>query len=270
MAILAAPHGQDAEDLGQALAALDIGYVLLPAPVSGALAGTLNDMAALRPVSRTPAFQLWRVADTAARVRVIEPGGAVHPVPAGPSGVSGVAAPRSGGTLVLAEPAGGWSATLNGTPLQPLAPAGGWAQAFRLPPGGGTLDISHNDLARDLLLALEVLAFLVVAALGLPGTRMPGESRAEPGQRQQAAGGGSGRSGPSGPSPPTSPAWKTSPCRPSPGRWMPRGRVLGWRRLGGGCRRDGCRADKRGCRGGGCRAGGRRRRIQQAGPSRAG
>ena len=188
VAILAAPHGQDAEDLGQALAALDIGYVLLPAPVSGALAGTLNDMAALRPVSRTPAFQLWRVADTAARVRVIEPGGAVHPVPAGPSGVSGVAAPRSGGTLVLAEPAGGWSATLNGTPLQPLAPAGGWAQAFRLPPGGGTLDISHNDLARDLLLALEVLAFLVVAALGLPGTRMPGESRAEPGQRQ--AGGG--------------------------------------------------------------------------------
>ena len=187
-ATLAAPHGQDAEDEGQALAGLDIGYVLLPAPVSGALASTLNDIAALRPVSKTPAFQLWRVADTAARVRVIEPGGAVAAVSAGPADVSGAVAPRSGGTLVLAEPAGGWSATLNGTPLQPLPPAGGWAQAFRLPPGGGTLAISHNDLARDLLLALEALAFLVVLGLGLPGTRMPGEGHAEPGSR--AAGGG--------------------------------------------------------------------------------
>ncbi len=105
-ATLAAPHGQDAEDQGQALAGLDIGYVLLPAPVSGALASTLNDIAALRPVSKTPAFQLWRVADTAARVRVIEPGGAVAAVSAGPADVSGAVAPRSGGTLVLAEPAG--------------------------------------------------------------------------------------------------------------------------------------------------------------------
>ncbi len=129
-------------------------------------------------MSKTGTFQLWRVADTTAQARVIEPDGAVVPVPAGQVGVSGAAAPRSGGTLVLAEPSGGWSATLNGTALQSLAPVDGWAQAFRLPSGGGTLTVSHSQLGRDLILALEALAFLVVAALALPGTRAPAESGA--------------------------------------------------------------------------------------------
>ncbi len=175
---LVAPNGEDALDQGRSLAALGIGYVLLPTPVNGTLASTLNDVPALRPVSRTGTFQLWRVADTTAQARVIEPDGTVVPVPASQVGVSGAAAPRSGGTLVLAEPAGGWSATLNGTALQSLPPVDGWAQAFRLPSGGGTLDVSHSQLGRDLIVALEALAFLVVAALALPGTRVPAESGA--------------------------------------------------------------------------------------------
>ena len=188
---LVAPNGEDALDQGRSLAALGIGYVLLPTPVNGTLASTLNDVPALRPVSRTGAFQLWRVADTTAQARVIEPDGTVVAVPASQVGVSGAAAPRSGGTLVLAEPAGGWSATLNGTPLQSLPPVDGWAQAFRLPSGGGTLNVSHSQLGRDLIVALEALAFLVVAALALPGTRVPGESsaaaaaQAEPGGRRE-------------------------------------------------------------------------------------
>jgi GT2 family glycosyltransferase len=187
---LVAPDGEDALDQGRSLAALGIGYVLLPTPVNGTLASTLNDVPALRPVSRTGAFQLWRVADTTAQARVIEPDGTVVPVPASQVGVSGAAAPRSGGTLVLAEPAGGWSATLNGTALQALPPVDGWAQAFRLPPGGGTLNVTHSQLGRDLIVALEALAFLVVAALALPGTRVPGESsaaaaQAEPGGRRE-------------------------------------------------------------------------------------
>jgi GT2 family glycosyltransferase len=177
---LAAPHGGDAQDQGRTLAGLGIGYVLLPAPANDTLASTLDNVAALRPVSKTTNFELWRVADAAARVRVIGPGGTVVAVPSGAVAVSGAAAPHGGGTLVLAEPAGGWSATLNGTPLQPLAsPADGWAQAFRLPAGGGTLDISHSQLSRDLIVALELLALLVVIGLGLPGARMPGESRAQ-------------------------------------------------------------------------------------------
>ena len=61
---LVAQGGGDAQDQGQALAALDIGYVLLPAPADAALAGTLNNVADLRPVSKTAGFQLWRVATT--------------------------------------------------------------------------------------------------------------------------------------------------------------------------------------------------------------
>ena len=192
---LVAPNGEDALDQGRSLAALGIGYVLLPAPVNGTLASTLNDVPALRPVSKTGTFQLWRVADTAAQARVIEPDGTVLPVPASQVGVSGAAAPRSGGTLVLAEPAGGWSATLNGTALQSLPPVDGWAQAFRLPSGGGTLDVSHSQLGRDLIVALEALAFLVVAALALPGTRVPAESgaaaAAPSGRRERGRDGGS-------------------------------------------------------------------------------
>ena len=176
---LVAQGGGDAQDQGQALSALDIGYVLLPAPADGVLAGTLNNVADLRPVSKTSAFQLWRVAQTTARVRVAGPGGTLVTVPSGPVSVSGAAAPRSGGTLELAEPAGGWTATLNGTALQSVpSPAGAWAQAFRLPAGGGTLDISHDQLGRTLIVVLEGLALLVVAGLGLPGARVPGESSA--------------------------------------------------------------------------------------------
>ena len=102
---LVAQGGGDAHDQGQALAALGIGYVLLPAPADAALAGTLNNVADLRPVSRTAGFQLWRVAQTTARVRVAEPGGKLVTVPSGPVSVSGAAAPRAGGTLELAEPA---------------------------------------------------------------------------------------------------------------------------------------------------------------------
>ena len=140
-------------------------------------------------MSKTSSFQLWRVARTAARVRVLEPGGQLVSVPSGPVSVSAVTAPRSGGTLELAEPAGGWSATLNGSALQSVpSPAGSWAQAFRLPAGGGTLDISHSQLGRTLILVLEALALLVVIALGLPGARVPGESAAGAATERPAGG----------------------------------------------------------------------------------
>ena len=185
---LAAPAGGDAQDQGQALASMGIGYVLLPAPANATLASTLNGVADLRPVSKTSTFQLWRVTRTAARVRVLEPGGQLVSVPSGPVGVS-AAAPRSGGTLELAEPAGGWTATLNGTALQSVpSPAGSWAQAFRLPAGGGTLDISHSQLGRTLIVALAGLALLVVIALGLPGARLPGESAAGAAAERTAGG----------------------------------------------------------------------------------
>jgi hypothetical protein len=80
--------------------------------------------------------------------------------------------PGTSGTLVLAEAAGGWSATLNGRPLARLTrPVDGWAQGFVLPPGGGHLVITRDELARNLSLGAEAAALLVVIALALPGTR---------------------------------------------------------------------------------------------------
>ena len=176
VATLTAPAGSAVEDQGRALAGFGIGYVLLPAPVNPRLAELLDGVPGLRPVSATSSFQLWRVVGTAARVTVTEPGGTMVPVASGPVSVTGARVPAAGGTLVLAEPAGGWSASLNGHPLTPLpAPVNGWAQGFRLPAGGGTLSLSHGNGGRMAVIALTGLAVLVVAGLGLPGSRTAAE-----------------------------------------------------------------------------------------------
>jgi GT2 family glycosyltransferase len=179
VAALVAPNGGEAVDQGQMLAQFDVAFVLLPAPVDQSLARLLDGVGGLRPVSATPAFDLWRLQAPSARVRVVEPNGTVVAVRSGQTGVTGARVPAAGGTLELAEPAGGWKATLNGQPLTQVAsPAGGWAQAFRLPAGGGVLTISHNQTSRDLALVLEFLAVAAVAVLALPGSRAAAEASA--------------------------------------------------------------------------------------------
>jgi GT2 family glycosyltransferase len=177
VATLTAPYGASVQDQGRSLSQFGIGYVLLPAPINPALARLLDGVPGLRPVSQTAAFALWRVSDTTARVRVVEQNGTVVPVNSGAVRVAGASVPAAGGTLVLAEPTGGWSAALNGHPLTPLAaPVGGWAQGFRLPPGGGSLTVSHSQLTRIAIVALEALAVAIVLGLGLPGARVAGEA----------------------------------------------------------------------------------------------
>ncbi len=180
VATLTAPAGGAAQDQARVLAGFGIGYVLLPAPINGRLAQLLDGVTGLRPVSVTGAFDLWRVAGTTAQVTVVEPGGKVVAVPSGPVSAAGAKAPAAGGTLMLAAPAGDWSATLNGHPLTPLpAPVNGWAQGFRLPSGGGTLSVSRSNVSRLAVVALEALAVLVVIGLGLPGARVAGAAEAE-------------------------------------------------------------------------------------------
>jgi hypothetical protein len=177
VAALTAPAGGSVQDQGRSLAEFGIGYVLLPAPIDPALARLLDGVPGLRPVSQTAAFALWRVSDPTARVRVVEQNGTVAPVNSGTVSVTGASVPAAGGTLVLAEPVGHWSAALNGHPLARLAaPVGGWAQGFRLPPGGGSLTVSHSQLGRTAVVALEALAVAIVLALGLPGARAAGEA----------------------------------------------------------------------------------------------
>src|SRR6266568_4478340 len=195
VATLTAPQGSAVQDQGHALARFGIGYVLLPAPGNANLARRLDGVAGLRPVSSTSEFRLWRVVDTTARVTVTEPDGTVVPVPSGTVNVSGAKAPAAGGTLVIAEPAGGWRATLNGRKLTPVTtPAHGWAQSFRLPSGGGSLSVTHNEIGRDAALVLEALIVLTVAGLGLPGSRLPAaEAAAVPAPAARKAGKGEAR-----------------------------------------------------------------------------
>ncbi len=172
VASLAAAGGGDAGNTGQALSQFDIGYVLLPAPIDQALARQLDAAAGLEPLTRASSYYLWQVSGTVARVRVLTPDDSAVPVPSGPVGVNAVVAPDTSGTLVLAEPAGGWSATLSGRPLTRLsAPVDGWAQGFVLPAGGGRLVITRNETAREISLGVEAAALLVAFALALPGTR---------------------------------------------------------------------------------------------------
>ncbi len=172
VASLAAAGGGDAGDTGQALSQFDIGYVLLPAPIDQTLTRQLDAAAGLEPLTRAPSYYLWQVSGTVARVRILTPGGTAVPVPSGPVGVNTVVATDTPGTLVLAEPTGGWSATLDGRPLTKLAaPVDGWAQGFALPAGGGRLVITRNETARDVSLGCEAAALLVAFTLALPGTR---------------------------------------------------------------------------------------------------
>jgi len=172
VATLVAPEGGEALNQGQLLAQFDIGFVLLRAPVSATLAAQLNGAAGLSHVAATPGYELWRLDSAPNRLSVIEPDGTVVPIPAGPVTVTGAAAPKAGGILELAEPAGGWRATLNGRPLASVRSPAGWAQAFRLPRGGGTLAVSRSGPGHSLLLIFELIAVLAVAALALPGVRL--------------------------------------------------------------------------------------------------
>jgi GT2 family glycosyltransferase len=190
VASLPAAGSGDAGDTGRALSQFGIGYVLLADPAGQPLVGQLNAAAGLQPLTRSSSYDLWQVSGTVARARVVTPSGAAVAVPSGPVGVNAKLASGTSGTLVLAEAAGGWSASLDGKPLTPLAaPVDGWAQGFTLPAGGGHLVITRNETARNLSLAAEVAALFVVVVLALPGSRSsvpaPAAPRAE-GAREPA------------------------------------------------------------------------------------
>ncbi|MBO0804880.1 MAG: glycosyltransferase [Nocardiopsaceae bacterium] len=172
VAALVAQDGADSGDPGQTLGSFGIRWVLLPGPVSQLLAQRLNAASGLVPLSSGSAYDLWQVAGTVAQARVIAPDGGVSAVASQPDSVSGATAPASGGRLVLAEPHGGWTATLNGTALKPLPkPVDGWEQGFALPKGGGTLAVYRDTLARTVCLVLELAMLVVIGVLAIPGKR---------------------------------------------------------------------------------------------------
>jgi len=179
VAALVAPGGGDAVNQTQALARFNIGYVLMPAPASNALATVLNGVAGLTQVSINPKFDLWKLSTPPAGIRVVETSGKVDPIASGATGVTGAKVPAAGGILELPEPSGGWTASVNGHVLTPVAsPAGKWSQAFTLPGGGGTVTIGHSAPIHGALTLIEILLFVLVAGLALPGVRTAAEIEA--------------------------------------------------------------------------------------------
>jgi GT2 family glycosyltransferase len=170
VAALVAADGADEGDPGEVLSGYAIRWVLLPGPVDATLAQRLDGAAGLVRESTSASYDLWEVAGTVSRARVVEPDGTVVALASGDVTVSSAAAPRAGGTLLLAEPAGGWTATLNGRALTPHV-VDGWEQSFTLPAGGGALSISPNGGWRGPSLILEAIAVLAVCVLALPGKR---------------------------------------------------------------------------------------------------
>jgi GT2 family glycosyltransferase len=172
VAALVAPDGADAGDPGLVLGSFGIRWVLLPGPVNSVLAQRLDASLGLVALNKGSSYDLWQVTGPVSRVRVVAADGTTTALSSGTVNMSGVTAPAGGGTLVLAEPYGGWTATLNERALKPVAtPVNGWAQGFVLPPGGGQLSITRNNLARELSLALELIATLAICLLALPGKR---------------------------------------------------------------------------------------------------
>ena len=180
IAALGAPDDADAGDPGMVLGEFGIRWVLLPGPVSPVLAQRLDAAVGLVALSKAPTYDLWQVTGPVARVRAVAADGTTTALSSSALNGSAITVPASGGTLVLAEPYGGWTAKLNGRALRPLtSPVDGWAQGFVLPPGGGRLSVTHDDLARELSLFLELVAVLAVCLLALPGKRVDPVEEAE-------------------------------------------------------------------------------------------
>ena len=140
----------------------------------------LDDISGLRPYSTTANYSIWQLITPPSRVTVVEPNGTVVAIGSNPIGVTGAAVPAAGGTVMLSEPTGGWSASVNGRSLTPIAsPAGSWAQAFKLPPGGGQLSIGHTGFVHDVWIVIEALALLAVMGLALPGIHVADEAQRE-------------------------------------------------------------------------------------------
>ena len=117
------------------LGSFGIRWVLLPAPVDPVVAQRLDAALGLVALNKGASYDLWQVTGAVARVRVVAADGTTTALTSGAVNLSGVTAPASGGTLVLAEPYGGWTATLNGHALAGRGAGERLGAGIRLPGG---------------------------------------------------------------------------------------------------------------------------------------
>ena len=170
---LVVPRGSDA---GAALGTYGVRYVVATGPEAAELATALDTQSGLARVPFS-GVRLWELPDASTRISLLSPGlaAAASTARAPQLGVPDVPRPLTDGevpdgaagrVLVLAEAADDdWTATLDGREL-PGRRAWGWAQAFTLPPGGGTLEVEHRSWHPPVTLALQGVAVLTLLVIG--------------------------------------------------------------------------------------------------------
>ena len=154
-----------------ALTRLGVGYVLVPDPDRDPIAGALDAVPDLTRLGRTARFGLWQPVTPAGRLMLLD-GRTVTPLPAGRTDAKVRIPPGAGGrTLLLAEPAGdGWRATIDGRAARART-LDGWAQAYDVPPSGGSFTLHRGMRLRHLWVSAQGMALVVVTLLALPSAQ---------------------------------------------------------------------------------------------------
>lgn len=160
-------------DEARVLAEHAVRYLLVVPPVDADLVATIDAVPGLRRLSTNDGTALWRLSQSASRLRLAGADGAgLGELPAGAEAAAAtIPAGDDGRLAVLAERADPrWQATLDGTPLANETVAG-WAQGFRLPTSGGQLEISYDQTERTRWLMVQAGLVGLVVLLALPGAR---------------------------------------------------------------------------------------------------
>ncbi|WP_432264396.1 glycosyltransferase [Arthrobacter crystallopoietes] len=179
VAVIAAGTGVDPRE---ELARLGVGFVVLQQTDSSAelLANRIDAVPGLSAVGRTDSGWLWRVVpdrsgedDTSStltsRVRVIDSTGALLQTVPSSWTSAGTTIPEgnAGRMVVLAERMNpGWTATLNGQPLEQAE--NGWAQAFKVPETGGELRISYTNPWGIWVAIVQIIFLGITVLLAIP------------------------------------------------------------------------------------------------------
>ncbi|MEU9886844.1 glycosyltransferase [Sphaerisporangium sp. NPDC051011] len=156
------------------LASYGVRFVAVPAPVDEAVRRALDSDPALTRVNLSADGGLWNMTRPLGRAYLLGQDGRRTPVAAAEAPGGGVTATvpagPAGRTLVLAEPAGGWTATAGGTTLAGRT-VDGWAQGYDVPAVGGRVTIHHESFWHDVWLWAQLGLVALVLVFASPGSR---------------------------------------------------------------------------------------------------
>jgi hypothetical protein len=146
----------------------------MPAPIDLKVRRSLDSDPALVRVNLSSSAGLWRIVRPLGRAYLLDEGGSRTPVQYTETAGGGMTAAVPPGpvkrTLVLAEPADGWSAASGGSSLAGRT-VDGWAQGFEVPTAGGRVTMERPAFWHDVWLWTQLVMVVLVLVLASPGAR---------------------------------------------------------------------------------------------------